>query len=481
MRRSEGWGTRMPEMLQTQVNVIRGLGLVAAASIVVGNMIGANVFLKARVMTCNVETPAMVIAVWVVTGFLTLAGALTLAELATMMPESGGIYVFLREAYGERWGFLYGWMEFVVGTVSIAAGGIAFGIFLNVVAGGAFSGNVFAFHFSRVRVSLSGAQAIAVATIGIVMLVNCAAVSLGGRVATVLTVMKIALVAGIGIGAFVLASGDWSNFALSGAGGTCAGVAESARGGFAGFGAAMLGALAAYNGWQGIVMLAGEVKDPSRNLPRAIIGGVLTVIALYLFVNTAYFYVLTPGEIASVGATSSVATGVAAKFLGLLSSKIIAAALIVSVLGTLQISSMRLARSVYAMSRDGLFFRALGEVSPKTRVPVKAIIAQTVWGMTIVFFGSYDTLTDYQNFVLWIFFGLAGASIFVFRRRMPNAERPYRTFGYPVVPALFLMVTAWLLVNTLLTSPIRSIIGLILIALGLPFYWYRRKRNYAGL
>ena len=300
----------MPETLQTQVNVIRGLGLVAAASIVVGNMVGANVFLKARVMTCNVETPAMVIAVWVVTGFLTLAGALTLAELATMMPE----------AYGERWGFLYGWMEFVVGTVSIATGGIAFGIFLNVVAGGAFSGNVFAFHFSRVRVSLSGAQAIAVAIIGIVMLVNCAAVSLGGRVATVLTVMKIALVAGIGIGAFVLASGDWSNFALSGAGGTCAGVAESARGGFAGFGAAMLGALAAYNGWQGIVMLAGEVKDPSRNLPRAIIGGVLTVIALYLFVNTAYFYVLTPGEIASVTSTSSVENWFEVNFLGLLSS-----------------------------------------------------------------------------------------------------------------------------------------------------------------
>ncbi len=171
----------MPETLQTQVNVIRGLGLVAAASIVVGNMVGANVFLKARVMTCNVETPAMVIAVWVVTGFLTLAGALTLAELATMMPESGGIYVFLREAYGERWGFLYGWMEFVVGSVSIATGGIAFGIFLNVVTSGAFSGNVFAFHFSRVRVSLSGAQAIAVTIIGIVMLVNCAAVSLAGE------------------------------------------------------------------------------------------------------------------------------------------------------------------------------------------------------------------------------------------------------------------------------------------------------------
>ena len=467
----------MSEALPNKTSVIRGLGLVAAASIVVGNMVGQGVFLKARVMTCNVETPAMVIAVWVVTGLLTLAGALTLAELATMMPESGGIYVFLREAYGARWGFLYGWMDFVVGTVSIATGGVAFAIFLNVVTGGAFSGEIFAFDIAGVKVSLRASQAVAVTIIGIVMLVNCAAVSLGGRVATVLTIMKIALVAGIGIGAFVLASGDWSNFTLSGTSGTCEGVAASARGGFAGFGAAMLGALAAYNGWQSIVMLAGEVKNPSRNLPRAIIGGVLIVIALYLFVNTAYFYVLEPAEIASVPTNSSVAIGVAAKFLGSLSSKIIAAALIVSVLGTLQIGSMRLARSVYAMSRDGLFFRALGKVSPNTRVPVKAVIAQAIWGMTLVFFGSYDTLTDYQNFVLWIFFGLAGASIFVFRRKMPNAERPYRTFGYPFVPALFLVVTAWLLVNTLLTSPIRSIIGLVLIALGLPFYWYRQRRN----
>jgi basic amino acid/polyamine antiporter, APA family len=468
----------MLEALPNKANVVRGLGLVAATSIVIGNMVGQGVFLKARVMTCNVETPAMVIAAWMVAGFLTLAGALTLAELAAMMPKSGGIYVFLREAYGARWGFLYGWMDFVVGTVSISTGGAAFAIFLNVVTGGAFSGEIFAFDVAGWRIALSATQAVAITIIGVVMLVNCAAVSVGGRVATVLTIMKIALVAGIGIGAFLLASGDWSNFALSGASGTCEGVAESARGGFAGFAAAMLGALAAYNGWQSIVMLAGEVKNPQKNLPRAIIGGVLTVIALYLFVNVAYFYVLTPAEIASVATNSSVATGMTAKFLGEFASKIMAAALIVSVLGTLQIGSMRLARSVFAMSRDGLFFRALGEVSTKTRVPAKAVIAQAIWGMIIVFFGSYDTLSDYQNFVLWIFFGLAGASIFVFRRKMPNAERPYRTLGYPFVPILFLMVTAWLLVNTLLTSPIRSITGLVLIAAGLPFYWYRQKQNY---
>lgn len=238
----------MSGTLPNRANVIRGLGLVAAASIVVGNMVGQGVFLKARVMTCNVETPAMVIAVWVVTGFLTLAGALTLAELAAMMPKSGGIYVFLREAYGSTLGFLYGWMNFVIGSAGVTILGVAFAIFLNVVTGGAFSGEIFAFDISGVRVSLNAAQAVAVTIIGVVMLINCAAVSVGGRVATVLAVFKIALVVGIGIGAFVLANGDWANFALSGAGGVCEGVAESARGGLAGFGAAMLGALLAYNG-----------------------------------------------------------------------------------------------------------------------------------------------------------------------------------------------------------------------------------------
>jgi APA family basic amino acid/polyamine antiporter len=291
-----------------------------------------------------------------------------------------------------------------------------------------------------------------------------------------LAIFKVLFVAGIGISAFILASGDWMNFSLSGASGTCEGVAEAARGGFAGFAAAMLGALAAYNGWQSIVYLAGEVKNPSRNIPVALIGGVLAVIALYLFVNAAYFSILTPVEVASVPTNSSVATAVVAKFLGPLSSKFIAAAILLSVLGMVQIASMRLARSVYAMSRDGLFLDPLGEVSPKTHVPVRAIVVQGLWAMVIIFFGSYDTLTDYQNFVLWIFFGLAGASILVLRRKMPQLERPYRTLGYPLVPILFLAVTAWLLVNTMLTNPTRSLIGIGLIALGLPIYWYRRRR-----
>ena len=468
----------MSVAIPTRANVVRGLGLLAAASIVVGGMVGQGVFLKTRVITCNVETPVTVIAVWIVSGLLTLAGALTLSELAAMMPRSGGIYVFLREAYGPSLGFLYGWMNFVIGSVGGTVLGVAFAIFLNVVMGGAFAGEILAFEPAGWRFAFNKEHVVAFAIIGGVVLVNSAAVWLGGRIATIFTVFKIALVAGIGIGAFVLADGDLANFALSGASGYCEGVAESTRGGIAGFGAAMLGALLAYNGWQTIVLMAGEVKNPQKNLPLAIIGGVVTVVVLYVFVNAAYFYVLSPAEIANVSTNSSVATETAARFLGVFASKLIAASLLVSTLGTLQINNMMLSRSVFAMSRDGLFFRPLGEVSEKTRVPIKAVVVQGAWAMVLVFFGSYDTLTDYYMFVLWIFYGLAVASLFVLRRKMPHAERPYRTLGYPFVPILFLFVTTWMLANTLLTKPTQSIIGLVLIGLGLPFYWYRQNHNY---
>jgi basic amino acid/polyamine antiporter, APA family len=465
----------------SKLDVVRGLGLVAAASMVVGHMIGQGIFLKTRVITCNVETPGMVIAVWVVSGFLALAGALTFAELGTMMPRSGGIYVFLREAFGPAVGFLYGWMNFVIASVGSTALGFAFAIFLNVIAGQALSVELFAWNVAGLHLAATGTQAVAVGIIFLVMLLNCAAVSLGGAIATYLTTFKIVLVAGVGLGSFLFASGDWANFSGHAAG-SCEGVVDSARGGFSGFAAAMLGALLAYNGWHAIVMVAGEVKEPHRNIPRSIIGGTLAVIGLYVFINVAYFYVLTPTEIADLSANSSVATATAAKFLGVLASKLMAAALLVSTLGTLQIASMAISRSIFAMSRDGLLVRPLGEVSERTRVPVNAVVAQAAWAMIFVFFGTYDTLTDYYVFAMWIFFALTVASLFVFRRKKPEVERPYRTFGYPIVPALFLLVAGWMLANYVLTKPTHAILALALIALGLPIYWYRkmgRKTNLA--
>ena len=455
--------------------LVRGLGLVASTSVVVGTVIGTGIFLKTRVMMCNVETPWLVLAAWVAAGVLSLAGALTYAELAAMMPRAGGEYVFIREAYGRATAFLYGWAQFAVSfSGSQAAKGVSFAIFLNSLSGGALDRTFYTAHLAGYDIPLGPLQFIALGVIILATVVNCLAVSVGGSISVVLTVLKILAVVAIGGAAFLLAQGNWGHVAMSGAGGACDGVEPSARGGLAGFGAAMLGALWAYDGWTNVTIVAGEVKRPQRNLPLALIGGLLIVGILYVFANLAYLYVLSPLEIANVPGGSSVATEVARTYLGPAAVGAIAMAMMVSTLGSLHTGTMAGARISYAMARDGLFFRPLGEVSTRTHVPVNALLAQGAWACVLALSGSFDTLTDYVIFAAWIFYGLTTAAVFLFRRRLPHAERPYRTLGYPVVPVLFLLVAGWLIVNTFLATPRQALIGAGIIAVGLPVYWYFR-------
>jgi APA family basic amino acid/polyamine antiporter len=455
------------------VTLVRGLGLFAATAMVVGDVIGTGVFLKARVMTCNVGTPVMVVTVWVVGGLLSLAGALTYAELAVLMPRAGGEYVFIREAYGRLWGFLYGWTRFFVATTGGLAGLAAgFAIFLNIASRGTLQAHALVIPLGGREISIGAVTLVASAAIVLVTLVNCASIAVGGRIASVLAALKVALVLGVGVGAFLLARGDWAHYAMAAAGGACEGVPATARGGIAGFGAAMLGAMWAYNGWNEVTYVAGEVKDPQRNLPLAIIGGIGIIAALYVFANLAYFYVLAPAAIAAVSPASAVATEVVTQFLGPAAGGVMAAALAMSVFGSLQIVSLVSARVPYAMAEDGLFFRSLARLSPRTRVPIRALVAQAAWAIVLVFSGSYDTITDYAIFAVLIFVGLATASVFVFRRRLPDADRPYRTIGYPVVPILFLIVAASIVINTLVATPERALAGVGLMLAGLPFYWY---------
>lgn len=454
-------------------SLVRGLGLVAATAIVVGDVVGTGVFLKARVMTCDVGTPWLVMAAWIVAGLLSLAGALTYAELAAMMPDAGGEYVYVRDAYGRLWAFLFGWMRFFIGSTggnAALAAGLA--IFLNVLMGGALDRHVATVHVLGLFDWQVGAvQAVAVASIVIATAINCASVSVGGDVASVLTALKVSLIVGLGIAILALATGDWGHFALSGAAGACEGIPASARGGVAGFGAAMMAALWAYNGWNEMTYVAGEVRSPERNLPLALIGGIGLIGLIYVFINTTYFYILTPAEVASVSLSSSVATDAVARLLGPAAQKVMAAALVVSIFSAMQVAVLVCARVPYAMAEDGLFFKGLSRVSPRTRVPITSLVAQAAWSIVLVLSGSFDALTDYSVFAILIFSALITAAIFVLRRRWPDRARPYRTWGYPVVPVLFLIVTAWLVVNTVVTAPAQSLAGLGLIALGLPFYW----------
>jgi APA family basic amino acid/polyamine antiporter len=265
---------------------------------------------------------------------------------------------------------------------------------------------------------------------------------------------------------------------MENAGGVCEGVENSVKYGaagftfMAGFGAAMLGALWGYDGWNNLTLVAGEVKNPQKNIPLALIGGTILIILLYVFINIAYFYVLTPTEIASVSADSSVAREVAIRFLGAGAVVLMTAGLMASSLGTLHTSVLTGARVPYAMAQDGLMFKSLGRLSEGTRVPVGALIVQGIWACILAMSGSFDTLTNYVIFGSWIFYAFVTASVFVFRKKFPDAPRPYKAFGYPVVPILFLLVAGWLLINTILTSPMQSFIGIFLIALGLPVYYY---------
>jgi APA family basic amino acid/polyamine antiporter len=452
----------------------RGVGTWAAIAVNVTNMIGAGVFLKTRVMTCNVGGAKTVMLVWVAAGFLSLAGTFCYSEIAALMPEAGGDYVYLRRAFGRLVGFLFGWMAFAVfrsGAQAALAVGLA--IFMNVALGGALEGwrlggSLGGWHVGTV----DGLTLTALGAIWLVTLINCATVATGGRTALVVTVAKIGLVVGIGLGAFVLAPGSFAHFSGSGLSGTCEGIAASARGGFAGFGAAMLGALWAYDGWNNVAPLAGEIRDPQKNLPRAFIGGTLLVAAIYLFVNAAYYYTLTPLEIAGVPTGSSVATEVLRRFLGPAAVSLTAVAMMISSFGSLHASVLSNSRIPFAMAREGLFFRALATLSPRSNVPVRALLAQGAWASVLAVSGSYDTLTDSVIFASWLFYGLAAGSLFVFRRTMADAPRAYRAPGYPWVPAVFLVATTALLINTFVATPRQALQGTIMLLAGVPFYWY---------
>lgn len=474
----------MESKTDEKLTLLRGLGLLAAISIIVGNVIGTGVFLKARVMTCNVGSPEWVLAAWIAAGILSLAGALTYAELAAMKPQAGGEYVFLRDAYGRVWSFLYGWMQmFIAKTGSQAAVAVAFAVFLNDFLNGGLRRTLFETSIFGYEYELTSLQLVAVLMIVIITAINCASVSVSGQVATILTFVKIALVLLVGVGAFLLADGSFTNFGLANAGGTCQDVAQTAMYGVAGtsfaagFGAAMLGALWGYDGWNNLTLVAGEVKNPQRNIPLALIGGTILIIFLYVFVNFAYFYVLNPTEIASVSKDSSVAREVAARFLGAGAVVLMTAGLMASSVGTLHTSVLTGARVPYAMARDGLMFESLGRLS-STRVPIGALIVQGIWAALLALSGSFDTLTDYVIFGSWIFYAFVTASVFVFRKKYPDAERPYKAFGYPVVPILFLLVAGWLLITTMMSNPQQSFMGIFLILLGLPVYYYLRSDKF---
>jgi APA family basic amino acid/polyamine antiporter len=463
-------------MSEKRLELVRGLGAWASAAIVVGTMIGTGIFLKPAEMAREGRTVSVVFAAWIVGAILSLFGALSFAELGAMIPEAGGEYAYLRRAFGPAWGFLFGWMHSIVGRpssmASISAGMMRFLSFLLPVV----AAPLFTVHISVPGLSgwlrpydfvFTWAQPLAVLWLVAMTWVNYLGVRLGGAVQIFLTAIKvISVVIVIGVAFFSSAPAARAPDPFWPAVGD--GTAMILRA----FLAALAAALWAYDGWEDLNLVGSEVQDPQRNFPRALVGGVAFVGAIYLLFSAACLKVL-PFE--NVAASPHIASDVVEHVAGRGAAAWITVAMVISALGSMNSSVLSGARVPYAMARDGIFFKVAEGIHPKYRTPGRALIFECVLASVMALSGTFEELTNLFIFAGWIFYGLAVVSLFRMRRTEPDLPRPYRCWGYPWVPGIFVAGALALTFNIWLERPGRSSIGLLLILAGLPFYrrWSR--------
>ena len=424
----------------------RKLGLLDSISIVIGVVIGGGIFLVPNLVARELHTKALILLVWVFGGVISLFGALACAELGAAYPATGGQYVFLREAFGPMIGFLCGWSMFTVSrTAQVSWLAVILTLYVSYFV-----------PLSPLAGKLLGLGALAVFT----------AINFRGAKAGAFVQKLFALAKVLGILVIVVSAFLWSGKAAPSPHVT-AGFSLSS------FGAALIASLLAYDGWVQLSFVAGEIRDPQRNILRALVIGSAGCIAIYLLANLAYLHVLSIPEIA---ASDHVGATLADRVMGTKGGGFLSIVVLLSIIGTMNGCFLTSPRVYFAQARDGLFFRRFGEVHPRYQTPAFAIVAQGIWSAVLVISGSYETLVDYAMFGIWLSFGLMIAGVIVLRRTQPEVPRPYRMWGYPVTPALFLIVTGWFLVNMLMTRPWPSLAGLLLTLIGIPvyFFWARR-------
>ncbi len=447
----------------------RDLALSHAWAVVVGTIIGSGIFLVPTEMMQAVGSARIVYLAWLVGGLLSFFGALTYAELGAMKPQAGGEYVYVRDAYGPLAGFLYSWTWFLIAKpASIAT--ITTGLVRILETFGVFSFFAQAFLSSGSAphtFTITYGQLVAIAATLLISWLNYIGVRKAGEFQFLFTLLKVAIILGIVAVGFSYRGGTWENFATEFSG---------ARGGMAGFFAALVAALWAYDGWNDLNMVAGEIRNPQRNIPLSLIWGVATVGALYILVNAAVQYVLPAAAIAG---SERPASDAVALVLGRAGASLVSAGMAISILVTLNGTIMSGARVPFATARDGYFFKAIAEVHPRFRTPSVSITVQC--GLAIVLLllgGSFRQFFSLAIFAEWLFYMIAGSTIFVFRRREPFADRPYRVWGYPVVPAVFILASAALLYYTFTDNLKSSAGGCLAILAGVPvFYFFARRRS----
>ena len=448
----------------------RALGPLTSGAILAGTVIGTGIFLVPSTMARETGSVAGVFAVWLFGALLTLCGAFTYAELGSSLPEAGGEYTFLRRAYGPIWGFLYGWQQIVIGrTGSIAAIGLAASLFLGYFVGGLDSDLLVWGGFA-----ISGLQVAAIFCILLLTFINLFGIARGGTLQSVLTAIKIGAILALVALAFGGGKGSWQNFLVD-----TPQPERTLTAHLSAFGAALSAALWAYDGWNNLTLVSGEIRDPDRTIPRVLITGILAVAVIYMLANLAYFYIL---PFQDVQQSQRVAQDVATRLLGSVGGQALTLAAVVSTLAALNGSILSGARIFFAMSRDGLFFKGLSAVHPIHRTPVRALLFQCLFASALILLlghdkAAFERMLDYALFGTWGFYGLTSLAVIVLRYTHPDLPRPYLTVGYPWVPLIFSAVALLFCVSIAVRRPEESLMGVLFLLAGLPFYVYWRRRE----
>lgn len=490
---------------------VKGLGLTSATTLVMGSMIGSGIFIVSADIARLTGSPALLIAAWLVTGFLTIVGALSYGELAAMMPRAGGQYVYLREALGPLWGFLYGWTLFlVIQTGTIAAVGVAFGKFLGYFFPEVSSTN-WIFHIGKVPpipvgpmvlgnmdVGLNTQNLAGIVIVVLLTVINVFGVRTGAMVQNIFTIAKTSALLGLVALGFVIGrnaeavaanfTNFWRNASFSAQFPVQVGVdgPTALVGVLTIIAVAQVGSLFSSDAWNNVTFTAGEVKNPQRNLPLSLALGTGIVILLYVLANFVYLSVL-PLVGSPTGATvmergiqyaaeDRVGTAVMQQMFGSMGGTLMALAILISTFGCCNGLILAGARVYYAMAKDGLFFRSVGTLHPTYKTPVTSLVVQGIWTSLLCLSGTYGQLLDYIIFAVLVFYILTIAGLFVLRRTRPDAERPYRAVGYPVLPAVYIVMALFIDVVLLRYKPQYTWPGLIIVLLGIPVYllWHKK-------
>lgn len=424
----------------------RELSLFDAASIVIGIVIGGGIFLVPSVIARNLPTAGAILLAWLAAGILSFFGALAFAELGAMMPATGGQYIFLREAYGPLPAFLCGWTLFLI-VMSAQISSLAIG---------------FAIYFSQfVPLTPWTSKAVAVALIALVSLVNYRGTHAGAMVQKTFLILKVAGILVLIGSAFLANTPSRLDF----------GTLGPVHGTQLGF--AMVACLLAYDGWNLVSFISGEVKSPERNVPLALGLGVAAIGVLYLLLNLAFLKVLTVPEIAAADRVGAVVAG---RTLGPIGASLVAITILVSIVGSLNGGVLAAPRVYFAQARDGLFFRSFGVVHPRFLTPGFGIVVQGIWAAILALTGNYERLISFAILASWIFYALTVTGLIILRRKRPDIARPYRMWGYPFTTIAFVAIAVWFVITTVMHSPGTSAAAVLVIASGIPVYWIWRRR-----